>query len=95
MLASPLEYHASDANGDAGRVNAQATYAIVPAAISHRGHFNGRHGIGLPAVFALVMYTIQLTRGVATRKDQNGARSGSMRLRWRSAGGPQARPRRG
>ena len=89
MLATPVEYHASDANGDAGSVNAQATYAAVPATISHRGHFDGCQGIGLPAVFALVMYTIQITTGVATRKDQNGAQLGldtaALAVGWRAA----------
>ena len=89
MPANAAEYQASDANGEAGRVEAQATYAMVPAAISHRGHFNGLQGICLPAVFALVMYTIQITTGVAIRKHQNGVQVGldaaALLVGWRAA----------
>jgi hypothetical protein len=70
MPANPVQYQSSDANGVLGSENAHATYAMVPAAISHRGHFQGAHGMRLPAVFTLVMYTTQMTSGVANKKHQ-------------------------
>lgn len=74
--ANPVEYHASDANGVVGSENAHATYAMVPAAISHRGHFKGAQGMGLPVDFALVMYTSQMTSGVTIRNHQKIAQLG-------------------
>ncbi|MDB5107919.1 MAG: hypothetical protein JWM69_860, partial [Candidatus Binatus sp.] len=45
--ASPAEYQLSCAKGVAGRAKVQATNAMVAAAISHRGHFDGCSGIVL------------------------------------------------
>src|SRR5438128_4110434 len=43
--ASADEYHLARTNGLLGSANAQAAYAIVPAAISQTGHCVGRRGI--------------------------------------------------
>src|SRR5215216_5451706 len=69
--ATAEEYQGNCAKGEFGRPTAQATYANVPAVISHLGQYRSCKGNCFLSLTNFVAKVIQTAKGVKNKKIQN------------------------